>query len=286
MNDLPLVSVLMTAYNRQEYIAEAIESVLHSTYSNFELIIVDDCSSDNTVSIARGFEMNDARVMVHVNEKNLGDYPNRNRAASYAKGMYIKYLDSDDYFLPEGLNYCFETLLKNPTVDWAIYNPDEGNDGLVLQPDESVFYHFFNKPILNHGPGGFIMKRSFFLNIGMFPEKYGPANDMYFNLKAAAGGKMVLMTKPFMYYRIHSGQEINNQFSYLYNNYNYMKDVLAEIDMPLNKNKINWLLKKNKRRFTVNIIKFFIKTFDVKKTRFALKQTQFTLKDALQGIFH
>src|SRR5260370_37746092 len=92
----PLVSVLMTAYNREKYIAQAIESVLASTYTNFELIIVDDRSTDYSVEIARGYERKDKRVRVHVNEKNLGDYPNRNKAASYAVGKYIRYLDSDD----------------------------------------------------------------------------------------------------------------------------------------------------------------------------------------------
>ena len=91
---VPLVSVLMTAYNREKYIAEAIESVLASTYSNLELIIVDDCSKDNTLQIATNYQAKDDRIKVYKNEKNLGDYPNRNKAASYAKGKYLKYVDS------------------------------------------------------------------------------------------------------------------------------------------------------------------------------------------------
>jgi glycosyltransferase involved in cell wall biosynthesis len=69
----PLVSVLMTSYNREKYIGEAIESVLESTYNNFELIIVDDCSTDNTVKIAKSFAEKDARVKVFCNDKNPGD---------------------------------------------------------------------------------------------------------------------------------------------------------------------------------------------------------------------
>src|SRR5205814_9393285 len=91
----PLISVLTTAYNREKYIAEAIESVLASTFKDFEMIIVDDCSKDHTVEIARRYS-SDPRVQVHVNEKNLGDYPNRNCASSFACGIYLKYLDSDD----------------------------------------------------------------------------------------------------------------------------------------------------------------------------------------------
>jgi glycosyltransferase involved in cell wall biosynthesis len=92
-NEIPLVSVLMTSYNRQDYIAEAIESVLNSKYQNFELIIVDDGSKDQTVKIAQEFAEKDKRIRLYINEKNLGDYGNRNKAASYATGKYIKYLD-------------------------------------------------------------------------------------------------------------------------------------------------------------------------------------------------
>jgi glycosyltransferase involved in cell wall biosynthesis len=84
--EFPLVSVLMTAYNRENYIVEAIESVLSSTYTNFELIVVDDGSTDNTVNIARGYAHKDDRIKVYVNTKNLGDYANRNNAAKKAKG--------------------------------------------------------------------------------------------------------------------------------------------------------------------------------------------------------
>ncbi len=96
----PLVSVLMTSYNREKYIAEAIRSVLASTYTHFELIIVDDHSKDSTVMIARSFADIDNRVRVHVNEKNLGDYPSRKEAASYATGKYLKYVDSDVISIP------------------------------------------------------------------------------------------------------------------------------------------------------------------------------------------
>ena len=89
----PLVSVLLTAFNREKYIAEAIESVLSSTFNNYELIIVDDASTDKTVEIIKGYAAKDSRIRFYVNETNLGDYPNRNKIATYATGKYIKYID-------------------------------------------------------------------------------------------------------------------------------------------------------------------------------------------------
>src|SRR5687768_8103613 len=93
----------MTVFNRENYLKEAIESVLDSTFTNFELIIVDDCSTDNSVAIAKKYAANDQRIRVYVNEQNLGDYPNRNKAAGYATGKYLKYVDSDDKIFPHTL---------------------------------------------------------------------------------------------------------------------------------------------------------------------------------------
>jgi len=98
-----LVSILMTAYNRERYIAEAIESVLRSSYDELELIVVDDGSSDGTRAVAERYAAIDRRARVYVNDVNLGDYPNRNRAASYARGVYLKYVDSDDVLYPHAI---------------------------------------------------------------------------------------------------------------------------------------------------------------------------------------
>ena len=96
METKPLVSVLMTAYNREKYIGLAIESILESTYSFFELIIVDDFSRDKTLSIAKSYEKIDSRIKVYQNSQNLGDYFNRNQVAKFAVGKYLKYIDADD----------------------------------------------------------------------------------------------------------------------------------------------------------------------------------------------
>ena len=106
----PLVSILMTAYNRERYIAEAIESVLAITYRNWELIIVDDCSKDCTTEIAMRYAKKDDRIKVYINEKNLGDYPNRNKAISYASGEYIMFCDSDDKLLPDSVSKLMQII--------------------------------------------------------------------------------------------------------------------------------------------------------------------------------
>ena len=286
MNNQPLVSVLMTAYNREKYIAQAIESVLTSGYKNFELIIVDDGSKDNTVNIARSFAENDARVRLYVNEENLGDYPNRNQAAEYARGEYIKYLDSDDYFLPGGLEYCISMMINNPEADWGMYYNLEYSSNTILSSRQSIHDHFFKKPFLLIGPGGTILKKDFFFNVGKFPTIYGPANDLYFNLKAASKGKLLLLKQDFFHYRVHNNQERNNKFLYLVNLYNHLNDAIHSLELGLSAEEERFIIRKNKRRFITNSLEYLLRGKEIKKISEAIRLTNFRMADALQGIFH
>lgn len=92
MNDL--VSIIMPSYNTSQYIGKSIQSVLIQTYTNWELIIVDDCSTDNTDEVVGGF--NDARIRYYKNTRNSGTAVSRNKALREARGKWIAFLDSDD----------------------------------------------------------------------------------------------------------------------------------------------------------------------------------------------
>ena len=96
-----LVSIIMPSYNSEKYIVAAIKSVQAQTYENWELIVVDDCSTDSTVDIIRRFE--DARIRLYVKKKNSGAAQSRNKALREAKGKWIAFLDSDDVWHPEKL---------------------------------------------------------------------------------------------------------------------------------------------------------------------------------------
>lgn len=107
-----LVSIIMPSYNTGGFIAESIISVLKQTYKNWELIIVDDCSSDNTDEVVGRF-LKDDRIRYLKNEKNRGAAISRNRALREAKGKWIAFLDSDDLWLPEKLVKQIDFMEKN-----------------------------------------------------------------------------------------------------------------------------------------------------------------------------
>jgi len=283
----PIVSVLITAYNREQYLSDAIESVINSTYKNVEIIIVDDASIDKTVEKAKECEKKDSRIKLYVNEKNLGDYPNRNKAASYATGEFIMWVDSDDIIFKESIEKCVGLMLQHPQVNFGTYyRIPTKKPPFVLDSKTALQQHFFEIPYLMIGPGGTIIRRDYFEKIGGYPEKYGPANDMYFNLKAARYSSVLMIPDKIYYLRNHHNQEINNSYSYLYNNYRYNKDSFDELNLPFDQNSIRWLHKKNKRRFVNNIIKYFLKTQNFKKTREAIHKAGFTIGDLLVGVFH
>ena len=107
-----LVSIIMPSYNTADYIAESIESVLAQTYTNWELIIVDDCSTDNTDSVVADF-LSDDRIRYLKNDKNSGAAISRNRALREAKGRWIAFLDSDDLWSESKLEKQISFMEKN-----------------------------------------------------------------------------------------------------------------------------------------------------------------------------
>ena len=101
----PLVSVMMTAYNRADLTSEAIESVRRQNYQNWELLVLDDASTDQTEAVVRPMAEEDPRVIYARTEKNLGITKNRNRGFLLARGQYIAVLDCDDLWLdPDKIN--------------------------------------------------------------------------------------------------------------------------------------------------------------------------------------
>lgn len=107
-----LVSIIMPSYNTAKYIAETVQSVLAQTYQNWELIIVDDCSTDDTDEVVKPF-LSDSRIRYLKNEKNSGAAVSRNRALREAKGKWIAFLDSDDLWMPEKLEKQIAFMKEN-----------------------------------------------------------------------------------------------------------------------------------------------------------------------------
>lgn len=98
-----LVSIVMPAYNSGKFIGKAIDSVIAQTYRNWELIVVDDASTDNTAGVVDKYTKKDSRIKYHRLDKNSGAAVARNTAVKLARGKYMAFIDSDDIWFPEKL---------------------------------------------------------------------------------------------------------------------------------------------------------------------------------------
>jgi glycosyltransferase involved in cell wall biosynthesis len=262
LNYQPLVSVLMTAYNREKYIAEAIESVMASTYQNWELIIVDDGSKDRTVEIAKLYELKDKRIKVYINETNLGDYPNRNKAASYAKGKYIKYVDADDLIYPHGLQVMVKYMEQFIEAAYALSKTDNDTTPLpiLLLPTEAYKTHFFKKSVFTNSPLGAIIKKEIFDELGGFSGKrYIGDQEMW--MKLSAKYPVVFIPSGLGFWRSHGNQEVvKGTTSYEYESLE--KQVLFECIenySPLTDNDNKSILLDYKKKQARKIIKKILK---------------------------
>ncbi len=113
MNDKDLVSIIMPTYKCGRFISKSIESVQAQTYKNWELIIVDDCSGDDTMGVVQELKARDKRILLFQNERNSGAAVTRNKALREAKGRWIAFLDSDDLWEPNKLEKQIKFMKEN-----------------------------------------------------------------------------------------------------------------------------------------------------------------------------
>jgi len=257
----PLVSVLMTVYNREKYICQAIESVLSSTYEKFELILVDDGSIDNSVSLIREYEKQDKRIILHVNEKNLGDYQNRNKAASLAKGKYLKYVDADDLIYSYGLEILVSMMEDFPEAGYGLASLDQDTTRIfpfLLSGEEAFRRHYFEQPLFHKAPLSAIIRRDVFHNVGGFTGKRYLGDFEFWHLLSEQY-PVLLMPHGIVWYREHEEQEMQHNridhtipFQYL----KCSENMLMRPECPLNETdrkkaleKVRW----NQSRYILGI---------------------------------
>jgi len=212
MTPTPLVSVLMTAYNRAPFISSSIESVLAQTFTDFELLIVDDRSTDGTLDIARDYERRDCRIRVVVNERNLGQFGNRNQAASLARGSLLKYHDSDDLMYPHCLAVMVPMLLSEPRAGFGLSSGNTWPGGpcpMVLTPRMAYQREFLGGGLFMCGPAGALFRADAFRRLGGFVD-CGVPSDSLFWLRACATEHIVLFPADLFWYRMHPSQEFQS----------------------------------------------------------------------------
>jgi len=257
----PLVSVIMPAYNVSGYIKEAINSVIAQTYADWELIIVDDGSTDNTSDLVEEYLLKDSRIQYFYQE-NGKQGKARNLAISKSKGEYLAFLDADDLWLPEKLEIQIKEI-KDKDVDLVFSNAyiinEDKNQNISKQMNvKTAFFRgekalkLFLKanriPILT-----VLVKKENVLKVDCFSEKINIQNaeDYHLWLKLLISNAVFFSTdKVLARYRIH-----NNSVSAL-DNMSVVKILDVFNDLSLNypnyKSTLNYAMKETFKKFYIN----------------------------------
>jgi glycosyltransferase involved in cell wall biosynthesis len=205
---MPTVTVIIPAYNQSRYLGEAVQSVLAQTYGDFEIVVVDDGSTDDTRSVAAGFT--DPRVR-YIYQQNRGLSAARNTGIRHARGALLTFLDSDDLFLPEKLGLLVAALDENPHVGFVAGQAvliDE-----VSRPVGEVFDRGLpadRSELLLGNPlhvGSVLLRREWQERVGLFDETLRSYEDWDMWLRLVrAGCQMQWVDRPVSLYRFHRAQ--------------------------------------------------------------------------------
>jgi glycosyltransferase involved in cell wall biosynthesis len=201
----PKVSVVMAAYNYERFVAGAIQSVLEQTFAGWELIIVDDGSTDNTPGVVRSF-LTDARIRYH-RQENQGQPTSENNGVAMARGEWIAFLDADDRWRSDKLEKQLALAVRNPDAsviysERMLMDPD-GNP--LPTPALSQYRGRILKEVFRQNPNPFsstIVKRTVINDAGGFNPKYRNANDYDLWLRIAVRDHQFdFVSEPLIWYR-------------------------------------------------------------------------------------
>jgi len=209
---LPLVSILMPVYKTSHYLREAIDSILSQTFTDFELIVLNDCSPDDAEVVLDEYQ--DPRIVRYLSEQNVGLANVLNIGMQMAKGKYVARMDSDDLSTPDRLNVQVDYLERHPDIDlcscgMSLFGAKEGKWVRESDPDMVSISALFFSPILH--ASSVWRKDVFEIEELHFKQEMVPAEDYDLWCRALSKGLRMVNIPDCMYlYRIHSNQATEN----------------------------------------------------------------------------
>lgn len=212
----PRVTVFLPVYNSENYVSEAIDSVLSQSFTDFELLIIDDGSSDNTPSVLKSYE-EDPRVRIVIQDENKGQPYTRNHGLDLARGEYIAFVDSDDKCAVNRLERQVDFLERNDNIDgvgsWVYIMDSKGHTSpdrikkYKLNPEEIACQFLSGCPVLH--PTLLIRMKAFAHY--RYDDGYSLAQDYELFMRMSRTCRFANIPEPLVLYRQHDGQVSNVQ---------------------------------------------------------------------------
>lgn len=233
MSRLPRATVLMPMYNAGEFVAEAIESILNQTYSDFKLLVIDDGSSDNSVQVVQSFQ--DERIQLCRNDENMGLVDTLNRGLRMIDTEYILRMDADDISLPTRFEEQIQFMDNNPLIGVSSFQTQLiGNENkIATQPlnDQEMKAQVFFRTVFNHG--GVIYRSKVLLENELFYRSIYPHfedHDMWYRLmKYTSFGNIDKVL--YLYRRGTHNVTVRNKSTKTQRLKAFYKDMLADLEI-------------------------------------------------------
>ena len=209
-----MISAVIPVYNRQDFLPVAIESVLNQTYPSFELIIINDGSTDDSLNVAKSYAVQDSRVKIF-------STPHKGVAQALAYGFeqskygnkYLCQVDSDDYLLPDCFKTTYETIKDNDLISLVCTQYYELNESLntINIPDYS-FLEVANKLVLSHFLTSHfrLINKLHYNQVGGIDKSFLYACDYDLCLRLSEVGEVIKLSQLLYVYRIHANQQSKN----------------------------------------------------------------------------
>ena len=217
---VPKVSIIIPTYNRVEFLAISVNSVLNQTFTDFELIISDDASTDNTRQYVKS--ISDPRVKYICNDKNLGIAATRNNALTSSEGQYIAFLDDDDEWFEDKLTLQIDKIKECPPQTGGIYS---GVKYLDVEREKITFVSVpkIRGKILNSllsenflVTSALLLKKECFQKIGQFDTAFRSASDFDMWIRIACEYEFDYIEKPLIKYKVHNNKITNDNEAVIY----------------------------------------------------------------------
>lgn len=243
INDKYLVSICIPTYNGAKYITKCIQSCIIQSYSNIEIIINDDGSTDNTMEVLKELEKKDSRIRINQNQKNLGLVGNWNATLALAKGEYVKWLFQDDWMEPNAIeefikwahkgydfiiskrNFVLDKNASKADLDYYSEGVKKLEDHFILTEDDCSY--FIPKEIAQFAtqyialnfiaePSLIFFKKDLINRVGLYDNKLQQICDLEYNLRLASVAGVFVINKPLCYFAIHSNSTTNSNITNKY----------------------------------------------------------------------
>lgn len=204
MSRKPKVSIVMPSYNREDLLGQAIESCLNQTYDNFELIIVDDCSKDNSLKVARDYAAKDSRIKIIANKQNKKLPSTLNVGFKEARGKYLTWSSDDNLYHEDAIQRMVDILDKNKDIGlvYADYThiDEEGNIGSRIYQEEPEYL-----PIRDCVGACFMYRADVAAYVGSYNEDMFLIEDYEYWLRMGLKTEFYHISESLYFYRTHKG---------------------------------------------------------------------------------